>query len=73
MEIARTGHSKRPRIKFLETDEGGKKVRSGAFAPCRRRNLKRKGTAAETLLFLDVWKKKIKKNARALAYMKKKL
>ena len=25
MEIARTGHSKRPRIKLLETDEGGKK------------------------------------------------
>lgn len=30
MEIAHTGHSKRPRIKFLETDEGGKKKRTAA-------------------------------------------
>lgn len=27
---ARTGHSKRPRIKFLETDEGGEKKRTAA-------------------------------------------
>ena len=65
-ERARTGHSKRPRIKFLETDEGRKKVGSGAFAPCRRRNLKRKGTAAETLLFLDYRRKKLRKTRARL-------
>lgn len=96
MEIARTGHSIRPRIKFLETDEGGKKKRT---AMQRHRCFWIEGRGSRMTFGIindaddgevngdedgdeDIAKmhnerengrKKFKKNARALAYMKKNL